>query len=100
MYHDFLLFGKSSMILPTANRYFCYISDYMSSKICRRKAFYEPFQVKGTKCSNCVVWAKSDSLSRDVIRLSSDVTVRTSSIAFYLSMFFILKKENVRSVEK
>ncbi|CBI17004.3 hypothetical protein VitviT2T_029251 [Vitis vinifera] len=31
--------------------------------------------VKGTKCSNCVVWAKSDSLSRDVIKLSSDVTV-------------------------
>ena len=36
----------------------------------------------------------------DVTRLSSDVTVRTSSIAFYLSMFFILKNENVRPVEK
>ncbi|XP_038890895.1 glycerophosphodiester phosphodiesterase GDPD4 isoform X2 [Benincasa hispida] len=33
------------------------------------------FQVEKTKCKNCLVWAKSDSLARDVIRLSSDIKV-------------------------
>ncbi|KAL3513311.1 hypothetical protein ACH5RR_026028 [Cinchona calisaya] len=28
-----------------------------------------------TACKNCLVWAKSDSLARDIIKLSSDVTV-------------------------
>ncbi|KAG8378560.1 hypothetical protein BUALT_Bualt08G0149600 [Buddleja alternifolia] len=31
--------------------------------------------VERTKCSNCLVWAKSDSLARDVIKLSSDTMV-------------------------
>nr|XP_043617160.1 glycerophosphodiester phosphodiesterase GDPD4 [Erigeron canadensis] len=31
--------------------------------------------VKRTQCKNCVVWAKSDNLVRDVIKQSSDVTV-------------------------
>ncbi|KAM1682601.1 hypothetical protein EV1_033538 [Malus domestica] len=31
--------------------------------------------VKRVQCKNCLVWAKSDNLARDVIRLSSDVTV-------------------------
>ncbi|XP_038890901.1 glycerophosphodiester phosphodiesterase GDPD4 isoform X7 [Benincasa hispida] len=31
--------------------------------------------VEKTKCKNCLVWAKSDSLARDVIRLSSDIKV-------------------------
>ncbi|CAN1841898.1 Glycerophosphodiester phosphodiesterase GDPD4, partial [Linum perenne] len=31
--------------------------------------------VKRSKCTNCVVWAKSDSLARDVIKLTSDVMV-------------------------
>ena len=31
------------------------------------------FHIKGIKCSNCVVWANSDSLSRDVIKLAFDV---------------------------
>ncbi|KAL3635135.1 Glycerophosphodiester phosphodiesterase gdpd4 [Castilleja foliolosa] len=31
--------------------------------------------VERTKCSNCVVWAKSDSLARDLIKLSTDTMV-------------------------
>ncbi|KAL2513395.1 Glycerophosphodiester phosphodiesterase GDPD4 [Abeliophyllum distichum] len=31
--------------------------------------------VEKTECKNCLIWAKSDSLARDVIKLSSDVTV-------------------------
>ncbi|KAK3014792.1 hypothetical protein RJ639_009123 [Escallonia herrerae] len=31
--------------------------------------------IERTECKNCLVWAKSDSLVRDVIKLSSDVTV-------------------------
>ncbi|XP_028800346.1 glycerophosphodiester phosphodiesterase GDPD4-like isoform X2 [Neltuma alba] len=31
--------------------------------------------VERTDCGNCLVWAKSDSLARDVIKLSSDITV-------------------------
>ncbi|XP_044511894.1 glycerophosphodiester phosphodiesterase GDPD4 isoform X2 [Mangifera indica] len=31
--------------------------------------------VQRTRCKNCLVWAKSDNLVRDIIRLSSDVTV-------------------------
>ncbi|ONH89595.1 hypothetical protein PRUPE_8G003500 [Prunus persica] len=31
--------------------------------------------VKRMQCKNCLVWAKSDNLARDVIKLSSDVTV-------------------------
>ncbi|KAL0359955.1 UNVERIFIED_CONTAM: Glycerophosphodiester phosphodiesterase GDPD4 [Sesamum radiatum] len=31
--------------------------------------------VKRTKCRNCLVWAKSDSLARDVIKLSRDTMV-------------------------
>ncbi|KAK4413459.1 Glycerophosphodiester phosphodiesterase GDPD4 [Sesamum alatum] len=31
--------------------------------------------VKRTKCKNCLVWAKSDSLARDVIKLSRDTMV-------------------------
>ncbi|PWA46328.1 Glycerophosphoryl diester phosphodiesterase [Artemisia annua] len=31
--------------------------------------------VKRTQCKNCVIWAKSDNLVRDVIKQSSDVTV-------------------------
>ncbi|GKV09189.1 hypothetical protein SLEP1_g20730 [Rubroshorea leprosula] len=31
--------------------------------------------VKRTQCKNCLVWAKSDNLARDVIKLSSDVMV-------------------------
>ncbi|KAK2658809.1 hypothetical protein Ddye_005342 [Dipteronia dyeriana] len=32
-------------------------------------------QVERTKCKNCVVWAKSDNLVRDVIKLSPNATV-------------------------
>ncbi|KAF2290865.1 hypothetical protein GH714_015923 [Hevea brasiliensis] len=31
--------------------------------------------VDGSQCKNCLVWAKSDSLARDVIKLSSDIAV-------------------------
>ncbi|KAJ4713893.1 Glycerophosphodiester phosphodiesterase GDPD4 [Melia azedarach] len=31
--------------------------------------------VERTKCDNCLIWAKSDNLVRDIIRLSSNVTV-------------------------
>ncbi|XP_058192320.1 glycerophosphodiester phosphodiesterase GDPD4 isoform X1 [Rhododendron vialii] len=31
--------------------------------------------VERTKCKNCLVWAKSDNLARDVIKLSPDMTV-------------------------
>lgn len=31
--------------------------------------------VEKTQCKNCLVWAKSDSLARDIIRLSSDIKV-------------------------
>ncbi|KAF7836382.1 glycerophosphodiester phosphodiesterase GDPD4 [Senna tora] len=31
--------------------------------------------VERTECGNCLIWAKSDSLARDVIKLSSDTTV-------------------------
>ncbi|KAK4256380.1 hypothetical protein QN277_009255 [Acacia crassicarpa] len=31
--------------------------------------------VERTDCGNCLIWAKSDSLARDVIKLSSDITV-------------------------
>ncbi|KAK9941530.1 hypothetical protein M0R45_007234 [Rubus argutus] len=31
--------------------------------------------VERIQCTNCIIWAKSDSLARDVIRLSSDVMV-------------------------
>lgn len=47
------------------------------------------FQVKRTKCSNCVVWAKSDSLCRDVIRLSSNVTVRTTTFSERKKLFYM-----------
>ena len=33
------------------------------------------FQVERTQCKNCLVWAKSDNLARDVIRQSPDITV-------------------------
>lgn len=31
--------------------------------------------VEKTKCKNCLVWAKSDTLARDVLKLSSDIEV-------------------------
>ncbi|XP_028238510.1 glycerophosphodiester phosphodiesterase GDPD4-like isoform X4 [Glycine soja] len=31
--------------------------------------------VEKTECSNCLIWAKSDILARDVIKLSSEITV-------------------------
>ncbi|ESW20626.1 hypothetical protein PHAVU_005G002500 [Phaseolus vulgaris] len=31
--------------------------------------------VENTECSNCVIWAKSDNVARDVIKLSSNITV-------------------------
>ncbi|XP_020223354.1 glycerophosphodiester phosphodiesterase GDPD4 isoform X3 [Cajanus cajan] len=31
--------------------------------------------VEKTECSNCLIWAKSDNLARDVIKLSSEITV-------------------------
>lgn len=34
-------------------------------------------QVKRTECKNCLVWAKSDNLVREISKLSSDVMVRT-----------------------
>ncbi|XP_020547542.1 glycerophosphodiester phosphodiesterase GDPD4 isoform X4 [Sesamum indicum] len=35
----------------------------------------DALKVKRTKCRNCLVWAKSDSLARDVIKLSGDTMV-------------------------
>ncbi|XP_014631644.1 glycerophosphodiester phosphodiesterase GDPD4-like isoform X5 [Glycine soja] len=32
-------------------------------------------EVEKTECSNCLIWAKSDILARDVIKLSSEITV-------------------------
>ncbi|PPD67491.1 hypothetical protein GOBAR_DD35632 [Gossypium barbadense] len=32
--------------------------------------------VEKMQCKNCLIWAKSDSLVRDIIKLSSDVAVR------------------------
>ncbi|EOY16979.1 PLC-like phosphodiesterases superfamily protein isoform 2 [Theobroma cacao] len=33
------------------------------------------FAVEKMQCKNCIIWAKSDSLTRDIIKLSSDVKV-------------------------
>ena len=38
-------------------------------------SFMAKFQVEKTQCKNCLVWAKSDSLARDIIRSSSDIKV-------------------------
>ncbi|XP_056159901.1 glycerophosphodiester phosphodiesterase GDPD4 isoform X1 [Syzygium oleosum] len=40
--------------------------------------------VEMTECNNCLVWAKNDDLVREVIKLSSNLTVRTS----HFSLFF------------
>lgn len=38
-------------------------------------SLFKILQVENTGCKNCLVWAKSDSFSRDVMKLSSDVMV-------------------------
>lgn len=45
-------------------------------------------QVKRTQCKNCIIWAKSDILARDIIRLSSDVTVRIISAVLNFYAFY------------
>ncbi|XP_020223353.1 glycerophosphodiester phosphodiesterase GDPD4 isoform X2 [Cajanus cajan] len=35
----------------------------------------DALMVEKTECSNCLIWAKSDNLARDVIKLSSEITV-------------------------
>jgi hypothetical protein len=32
-------------------------------------------QIRKTNCNNCIVWAKSDDIGRDIIKLSKDVVV-------------------------
>uniref|UniRef100_A0A453HH76 Uncharacterized protein n=1 Tax=Aegilops tauschii subsp. strangulata TaxID=200361 RepID=A0A453HH76_AEGTS len=32
-------------------------------------------QIRKTNCKNCVIWAKSDDIGRDLIKLSKDVMV-------------------------
>lgn len=41
---------------------------------------YKIVQVERTPCRNCVVWAKSDNLARDVMKLSSDITVSSGQL--------------------
>lgn len=41
------------------------------------------FQVEKIHCKNCIVWAKSDNLARDVIKQSSDVTVMMDFQVYY-----------------
>ncbi|PIN02060.1 Glycerophosphoryl diester phosphodiesterase [Handroanthus impetiginosus] len=39
--------------------------------------------VERTKCGNCLVWAKSDSLARDLVKLSTDTMVKAGcTVAF------------------
>ncbi|PPR97813.1 hypothetical protein GOBAR_AA22855 [Gossypium barbadense] len=55
-------------------------NDILSTK-CANEAlgntliFLLKFQVEKMQCKNCLIWAKSDSLVRDIIKLSSDIAV-------------------------
>ncbi|KAL6210178.1 hypothetical protein ACLB2K_021115 [Fragaria x ananassa] len=43
--------------------------------------------VERIQCRNCVVWAKSDNIARDVIRLSSDIMVKSNALfSFFCSL--------------
>ena len=47
-------------------------------------------QVQRTHCANCVVWAKSDSLVRDIIKLSPSTAVKFLSFQKFVYIQFIL----------
>ncbi|KAH1248300.1 Glycerophosphodiester phosphodiesterase GDPD4 [Glycine max] len=38
--------------------------------------------VEKTECSNCLIWAKSDILARDVIKLSSEITLKALGLYY------------------
>jgi hypothetical protein len=42
-------------------------------------------QLRRTNCKNCLVWAKSDDIGREIIKLSKDVIVHCS--LFFISLF-------------
>ena len=46
------------------------------------------FQVEKTECQNCLIWCKSDNLVRDVIKLSSEITVRSSLVSLICIALF------------
>lgn len=48
------------------------------------------FQVERLQCQNCLIWAKSDNLARDVIKLRSNVTVNQFG-CFYILELIILE---------
>lgn len=56
------------------------------------------FQVEVTECNNCLVWAKNDDLVREVIKLSSNLTVRTSH--FFLFFRFQVSLVAMESFNK
>ncbi|AQK49268.1 Glycerophosphodiester phosphodiesterase GDPD4 [Zea mays] len=41
--------------------------------------------LRRTNCKNCLVWAKSDDIGREIIKLSKDVIVHCS--LFFISLF-------------
>lgn len=45
------------------------------------------FQVEKTECRNCLIWSKSDNLARDVVKLSSEIAVRSSLFSFICKTF-------------
>ncbi|GAB4845091.1 hypothetical protein Ancab_038497 [Ancistrocladus abbreviatus] len=48
--------------------------DILSVELCRPMLILT-IKVRRTNCMNCIVWAKSDTLVRDIIRLSANTTV-------------------------
>ncbi|XP_026662041.2 glycerophosphodiester phosphodiesterase GDPD4 isoform X2 [Phoenix dactylifera] len=47
----------------------------MSGNSSAKVGYLSKNEVKKTRCKNCLIWAKSDIVGRDVIKLSKDVTV-------------------------
>ncbi|BAF27931.2 Os11g0236000, partial [Oryza sativa Japonica Group] len=47
-----------------------------------------------TQCKNCLVWAKSDNVGRDVIKLSKDITV-----SFSVGYIVMVDKSTGRTTE-
>jgi len=49
--------------------------------------------VEEAGCRNCLIWAKSDNLARDVIKLSSEIAVRTVHLALFAKLLMFLWPE-------
>lgn len=46
--------------------------------------------VRRTRCANCVVWAKSDTLVRDITRLAPDTSVTLPSFQKFMYTIYII----------